>query len=453
MMTDLRYGWYGDDFTGATDTLAVMAHAGLRTMLFLGVPSQEELLAAGPLDAVGVAGAARAMAPDDMRTELETVGRFFEFLEIPVLHYKVCSTFDSSEKIGNIACAIQTLRSYVVNRWVPIIGGQPSLGRYCAFSNLFAAAVTGGEIHRLDRHPTMSQHPITPMDESDLRQHLKKLGLQKCFAIHYPAYDDSEQLEASLQNLLSLTTHTSIVPSLLDLTHSKQLGTVGRLIWQQAQEQHLLAVGSSSVAQALVAFWAETHCVDVSKVILATDRNPSQIEHLGGPVFSLAGSLSPLTARQVSAATAYERIAIDALRLEAEPAYKGELLAKITNHLLAGRNVLAYTSVLGNSNGYLKPANYVAQTSAHLVSEVVNALSKYGKPLSRICIAGGDTSSYVTQSLGIWGLSYLGILCAGVTVSRAHSRDPSLNGMQLILKGGQMGGDDFFQRIIDWSYE
>ena len=52
MMTDLRYGWYGDDFTGATDTLAVMAHAGLRTMLFLGVPSQEELLAAGPLDAV-----------------------------------------------------------------------------------------------------------------------------------------------------------------------------------------------------------------------------------------------------------------------------------------------------------------------------------------------------------------------------------------------------------------
>ena len=58
----------------------------------------------------------------------------------------------------------------------------------------------------------------------------------------------------------------------------------------------------------------------------------------------------------------------------------------------------------------------------------------------------------MTQSLGIWGLSYLGILCAGVTVSRAHSRDPSLNGLQLILKGGQMGGDDFFQRMIDWPF-
>jgi len=452
MMTKLRYGWYGDDFTGATDTLAVVAQAGLRTMLFLGVPSQEDLLAAGPLDAVGVAGAARAMTPDDMRIELEKVGRFFELLEIPVFHYKVCSTFDSSEKFGNIACAIQTLRSYVANRWVPIVGGQPSLGRYCAFSNLFAAAMTGGEVHRLDRHPTMSKHPVTPMGESDLRQHLEKLGLQKCSAIHYPAYDDLEQLETSLQNLLSFASDISTVPLLLDLTHSNQLGTLGRLIWQQAQEQHLLAVGSSAVAQALVAFWAETNSVDVTQAMPLTVREPSQMGHLGGPVFALAGSLSPLTARQVSAANAYERIAIDALRLKADLAYEEELLGIITKHLLADRHVLAYTRVSASSNGYQEPTNHVTKTSAHLVSEVVNLLNKYGKPLSRIGIAGGDTSSYVTQSLGLWGLSYLGILCPGVTVSRAHSRDLSLSGMQLILKGGQMGGDDFFQQLIDWPY-
>jgi uncharacterized protein YgbK (DUF1537 family) len=34
-----RLGWYGDDFTGATDTLACVAEAGLRTMLFTRLPS------------------------------------------------------------------------------------------------------------------------------------------------------------------------------------------------------------------------------------------------------------------------------------------------------------------------------------------------------------------------------------------------------------------------------
>ena len=53
------YGYYGDDFTGATDTLAHLARAGLRAILFMALPTAEQLSAAGPLDAVGVAGTAR----------------------------------------------------------------------------------------------------------------------------------------------------------------------------------------------------------------------------------------------------------------------------------------------------------------------------------------------------------------------------------------------------------
>src|ERR1700712_440599 len=92
----MRYGWYGDDFTGATDTLAVVAGAGLRAMLFLGVPGPAELAAAGELDAIGIAGTARSMSPDAMTAELEPVGQFFAARAVAVLHYKCCSTFDSS---------------------------------------------------------------------------------------------------------------------------------------------------------------------------------------------------------------------------------------------------------------------------------------------------------------------------------------------------------------------
>ena len=47
--------YYGDDFTGATDTLGTAARAGLRALLFLRLPDAAQLQVAGPLDCVGVA--------------------------------------------------------------------------------------------------------------------------------------------------------------------------------------------------------------------------------------------------------------------------------------------------------------------------------------------------------------------------------------------------------------
>jgi uncharacterized protein YgbK (DUF1537 family) len=55
-------------------------------------------------------------------------------------------------------------------RWSPTHRRAPRLKRYQVFGNLFA--VVDGVGHRLDRHPTMSRHPVTPMGEADLRLHL-----------------------------------------------------------------------------------------------------------------------------------------------------------------------------------------------------------------------------------------------------------------------------------------
>ena len=57
----LRLAFYGDDFTGSTDALEVLAFAGLRCALFLEVPSASTLCELGPFDAIGVAGASRGM--------------------------------------------------------------------------------------------------------------------------------------------------------------------------------------------------------------------------------------------------------------------------------------------------------------------------------------------------------------------------------------------------------
>src|SRR5690606_3100373 len=85
---------------------------------------------------------------------------------------------------GSIGKVIDLASQVFAPDILPILGGTPHLGRYCVFGNLFARMGIGsnGAIHRLDRHPSMSRHPVTPADESDLRLHLqkqtdKKIGL------------------------------------------------------------------------------------------------------------------------------------------------------------------------------------------------------------------------------------------------------------------------------------
>lgn len=449
----MKLVFYGDDFTGATDTLGTLARGGLRVRLFPRVPSAEQLRAVGPLDAIGIAGAARAMAPEAMRAELALVGQLFESLRqslnVKLLHYKVCSTFDSSPAIGSIGCAVDTLRPYAANPLVAVVAGQPNLGRYGVFGNLFAAARTGGEVFRLDRHPTMRVHPSTPMHEADLRLHLNAQGIERISNLAYPNYDlNAAELDAHLDRMLGISpdrlnaSHVLDPPNaleapdavLFDLSHASQLPQLGRLLWQRAQQSPLLVVGSSGVAQALLAAWGDEF----------VPTQPHHIEPPSGPVFVLAGSLSPVTARQIAAAVSYEHVALDASRLlNGDQAYVDAVHALLLGRLRQGHHVLASTrgsAVESSAGSGAALAAACARLLARLLSEM---------PLQRVGVAGGDTSSHALQALPINALSYLGELAPGVVMCRAQAAvSSSLDGCELMLKGGQVGGDDLFERLL-----
>ncbi|CAO3438551.1 four-carbon acid sugar kinase family protein [Azospirillum doebereinerae] len=422
-------GWYGDDFTGATDTLAALAMAGRRALLFLDRPDAARLASAGPLDAVGIAGASRTLAPDAMTAELEPVGRFFAGLGVRVMHYKCCSTFDSAPRVGSLGAAVRALRPSFANPFLPVVGGQPNIGRYCLFSTLFAAAGTGGTVHRIDRHPTMRVHPVTPMTEADLRLHLAAQGLEGMAALHYPDY--AGDVDATLERLLA----SSPSAVLLDIGRIPDLAVAGRLIWTHALETPLLAVGPSSVAQALTAHWdAEAARPAFAETPLA----PAE-----GPVFVMAGSLSPVTRRQIDSSPSFHRIQADAARLCGDPAYAETLLAEVAATLRAGRHTLVWTAPADAATADTGRAAEVAAATAGFVAAVLRAV-----PLRRVGIAGGDTSSMAVRAIGCWGLSYRTALAPGVTVSRTHGDDPATDGVELMLKGGQMGPDDLFERLL-----
>jgi 3-oxoisoapionate kinase len=356
MMAHLRakYGWYGDDFTGATDTLGVLAQGDQRAMLFLGVPSPEHLAAAGPLDAIGIAGAARAMSPEAMAAELEPVGAFFADSGVRVLHYKCCSTFDSAPDIGSIGAAARILRGHFRNRFLPIIGGQPNIGRYCLFSNLFASDGIGGEMHRVDRHPTMSVHPVTPMGEADLRRHLRAQGLTDIAAIHYPSYAMGETtLDWVVQRFLD----HGRAAVLLDIADPADLAWAGRLIWRHALREPLLAIGASSVAQALIATWCD-------RGNAAAQAIPNVLAPAEGPVLVMTGSLSPVTRRQVEAAQSYQRFQLDAAQLIAGDGAATALVADVVAALQAGRNVMVVTAPPPGESADIAKAPRVAEATA-----------------------------------------------------------------------------------------
>ena len=147
------------------------AFAGLDTVLFLSPPPADRLRTFASARVIGIAGVARAQSPQWMDDNLPPIFDLLGATGAPIVHYKVCSTFDSAPHIGSIGRAIE-IGSRRFDGWTPMIVADPGMGRYQACGNLFAAV--RGDVYRLDRHPVMSRHPVTPMDEADLGRHLAR---------------------------------------------------------------------------------------------------------------------------------------------------------------------------------------------------------------------------------------------------------------------------------------
>ena len=67
-------------------------------------------------------------------------------------------------------------------------------------------------------------------------------------------------------------------------------------------------------------------------------------------------------------------------------------------------------------------------------------------PLQRVLLSGGDTSSQVTQVLAPDALTIAARLAPGAPLCKLHSSTAGLDGMEVALKGGQMGDVHFFDR-------
>lgn len=410
--------YIGDDFTGASDTLATYGRGGLKTRLFLEPPSAAEI---SGLNAIGIATALRSLSRGRISEELNRMLPALAASGARYFHYKTCSTFDSSPDIGSIGAAVTAMSTHLEPALILILGGQPSLGRYCAFGHLFARTF-GGDIHRIDRHPVMARHPVTPMHESDLRMHLARQGLADISLITAPEID---QGTAPIIERLSASTLSGGRIFLFDTVRQDHVAAFGEILHGLSVERPLLLVGASGVAEALT----------------GADQGPTiphvrnQDKHCRLPTFVFAGSRSSVTRSQVFAARAFHRLPLGPHAMS-DPDQLQSFIDEGRGHLSNGTNLLAH---LLPEVDYRQSPEDLAERSAHFVAGVAEGLE-----LAGLGIAGGDTSSIATRRLGVRSLSYLGDADRGVAICRAQTSDTS---MMLMLKGGQMGGEDLFDRF------
>ncbi|MCB0687436.1 MAG: four-carbon acid sugar kinase family protein [Saprospiraceae bacterium] len=437
--------FYGDDFTGSTDVMETLALNGMPAALFLDAPTKEEVqsfqlknkVGGDQLEAFGVAGIARSLTPDAMMMELNPIFKALSEIPVQFFQYKVCSTLDSSPDIGNIGIATDIALQYFPSAKVPLVIGAPFLNRFVTFSNLFARLENN--VYRIDRHPVMSRHPVTPMNEGDIRQHL---GAQT-----KRAFETYDLLQLRSKADFSLKTDPSIdTPYLLfDTIEDQDLVTIAKMLWEARNNTPQLLIGSSGISYGLARHLRSNE----KEVVPETPRISARSQ-----ILVAAGSCSPVTERQLRFAMTkgMQGIRIDTLKLLQNRVNEIErVFLEALQKLKDGKSPLIYTALGPDDTGivHLKSqSNQMRNTLlGESIGEIVSRILSIYPPL-RTVIVGGDTSGYVSRYLKIYALETMAPVAPGAPLCVAHAKDKRFDGREIALKGGQNGKDDYFQRIL-----
>ena len=427
---DILLAFYGDDFTGSTDALEFISRAGAKTVLFTETPTTEQLRSFPGLDAFGVAGKTRALSPTEMEKVLLTAFEQMKAVRTKHVQYKVCSTFDSSPLVGSIGKAIDCGAKTFNSKFIPVLGGMPALGRYCVFGNLFAKMGIGssGKIYRLDKHPSMSKHPVTPMNEGDLRIHLGKQTKKKIALI------DHVQQQAKKKEWLAGITDEVVI--LLDTMNEDELLKIAE--WLNAQQKkhgQLFSVGGSGIEMALGKYWNKAK---VLKPVVKWKK-----VHKAESLLVLSGSCSPVTASQIGWARSngFADVELDAVNICNDGVVNENIIGNVMELMDQQKNVIVHTGRKQSEN-----------LSSEKLGSVLGSIAKKAMEASsvkRVVIAGGDTSSYAARAMEIDAMEMIAPLVPGAPLCRAYSKNKKINGLEINFKGGQVGDEKYFKLLLN----
>jgi uncharacterized protein YgbK (DUF1537 family) len=296
----------------------------------------------------------------------------------------------------------------------------------------------------------MSRHPITPMNESDLRLHLAKQSSRKMGLVDIWHMDQGDEVaERWLRHEIDAGNEVILFDTISD-EHMRQ---IGKMIWGMRGERPVLLVGSSGFERALGIHLQGTG--QLAQAALGTEAGTVE------RIVVMSGSCAPGTRDQIDYAIrqGFADIRIDSVRL-VDPALGSEEAARVTalalNALAEGRSPLLYSaqgpddSAIGATKTRLAELGQDPLSVGHVLGaaqgRILRTILKQSD-VRRVCVAGGDTCGYAAQQLGIFALQVVIPVAPGAPLCRASSDDPEFEGLQISLKGGQNGEAPYFVQI------
>lgn len=405
-------GAIGDDFTGSSDLGLTLAGGGMRTVQYVGVPTQP---AERHVEAGIIALKTRTVpVAEAIETSLAAY-RWLREQGCRQILFKYCSTFDSRRE-GNIGPVIEALiEASGTTAPVIVCPAFPATGRTIYQGHLFVG-------DRLLSESGMEAHPLTPMTDPDIR---RWLGHQVRHAVGHLGLNDIRAGKARETLLAEARAGRQIV--VCDAVADADLVTLGK-----AAEGFDLITGGSGIA------------IGLPDVLVGTDHTPPPWHGETGPVLALAGSCSKATRAQIAHHRAnggpQRRIDVAAL-IEG-----GVNAAEVLDWALAQSGLpLVFTS---DDPAEVKAIQqrFGTERSATSVEAFFAQLAKGAVELgiARLITAGGETSGAVVEALGIEALEIGPAIDPGVPALRVPGRK-----LVLALKSGNFGAEDFFAKAAD----
>lgn len=404
-------GCIGDDFTGSSDLANTLARQGMRTVQYTGIP---KLAAAPDVEAGVIALKSRSIKATDAVDQSLKALQWLQAQGCTQFLFKYCSTFDSTAE-GNIGPVADALANALNTQSVVVCPAFPATGRSIYQGHLFVNDTLLNE-------SGMQHHPLTPMNDPDLR---RCLSVQSANTVgHVGAHDVFAGVE-NIQKALKKEHQAGHRLIVVDAIRDEDLFTIGA-----ALANAVLITGGSGIALGLPDNFKKQGLLQAGSNVWHGES---------GPCVALSGSCSETTRQQVK------------WHKQQHPAYALDVQGIIDKHtgvqqvadwaMQASGIPLVYSSadpgtVQQVQERFGKEAS--AAAVEHFFAELARTLVAMGA--TRIISAGGETSGAVVEGLTLSTLKIGPEIDPGVPALRAS------DSLVIALKSGNFGAPDFFSK-------
>ena len=418
-------GVIADDMTGATDVALMLNRAGMRTVQVIGAPAQGAALPEA--DAVVVALKSRTSPVAEAVADSLRACEALLAAGARQILFKYCSTFDSTAQ-GNIGPVADALMQRLDARIAIICPAFPANGRSIYQGYLFVGPMP---LHE----SSMKDHPLTPMRDSNL---MRLMGAQTEAPVGLVDYATVLAGPEAVQARYEALAGEGVRYVVTDALTNADLMVLGASV-----ADHVLLTGGSGIAMGLPQNFRQAG-------LLGERAAPETLRAPPGRAGILSGSCSSATRGQIKAAIAagYPALKLDPLALAAGGQPIEEVVGWAlrqpdeTPFLLYSSDDPAEVAAIQDRLGREKAGAVVEEAFA----AIARRLSEAG--LTRLLVAGGETSGAVVQGLAVRTLEIGPEIDPGVPWTRV------VDGPEMVvaLKSGNFGAPDFFVkawRLLD----